>query len=175
MEDKSCFYVPKIEELVYRQKIMSDPDTMNYNKGYDIFFHGYHKDTGCIDFPRDKWSRWYSCMVNNKPNSFYAYITRKEDNEFIGEVNIHWNNDKKWYEIGIVIEGKYRGMGYSVEALRKLINIAFEEYDATAVHNSFEITRQAAIAIHKKVGFKIINEVNGIIDLLISNYKLNKK
>ena len=42
-------YVPTIEELDYRQKIMSDPETMSYNKGYDLDFDGYHKDTGCID------------------------------------------------------------------------------------------------------------------------------
>lgn len=107
-------------------------------------------------------------MVNNKPKCFYAYIARKEDNAFIGEVNIHWSHDKKWYEMGIVIEAKYRGMGYSVEALKKLIQVAFDEYDAPAVHNDFEVTRQVAIAIHKEAGFNILNEVNGIIDLLIT-------
>jgi RimJ/RimL family protein N-acetyltransferase len=109
-------------------------------------------------------------MVNNKPKCFYAYITRKKDNTFIGEVNIHWNYDKKWYEMGIVLESKYRGSGYSVEALKKLIQVAFEEYNAPAVHNDFEITREAAIAIHKAVGFNIINEVNGIAELLVSKH-----
>lgn len=147
---------------------MSQPDTMNYNKGYDIWFEGYHKDTGCIDFPQNKWTEWYSYMVNNKPKCFYAYITRKKDNTFIGEVNIHWNNDMKWYEMGIVLESKYRGMRYSVEALKKLIQVAFDEYNAPAVHNDFEIIREAAIALHKAAGFNIVNEANGIVELLIT-------
>ena len=168
MEEKVYLYIPKIEELIYRQKIMSQPDTMNYNKGYDISVKEYHKDSGCIDFPESRWSDWYLRMVNNKPNSFYAYIARKEDNAFIGEVNLHWNDNKKWYDMGIVIEAKYRGQGYSVEALNLLIKIAFDEYNGLAVHNDFEITRQAAIATHKKAGFTIVNEVNGIVDLLIT-------
>ena len=168
MEDKVYLYVPKIEELTYRQKIMSQPDTMSYNKGYDISFDGYDKNTGCIDFPKSKWSNWYSYMVNNKPKCFYAYIVKKEDNTFIGEVNIHWNNDKSWYDMGIVIEAKYRGMGCSIEALKKLVKIAFVEYSAPSVRNTFENTRQAAIITHQKAGFNIINESNGVVDLIIT-------
>lgn len=166
--DRLYFYIPLIEELTYRQKLMSQPDTMSYNAGYDIGFKGYDKNTGCIDFPRNVWNEWYSYMVNSKPRCFYAYITRVEDNVFIGEVNIHLNNEKKWYEMGIVLESKYRGMGYSTEALEKLLEVAFCEYNALAVHNDFENTREAAIAIHKKAGFNLINEVNGKVDLLIT-------
>lgn len=168
MDSKVYFYIPKIEELTYREKIMSQSDTMSYNKGYDISFDGYHKNTGCIDFPKSKWKNWYSYMVNNKPQCFYAYITRKEDNTFIGEVNLHWNPEKNWYDMGIVMEAKYRGKGYSIEALNKLIEVAFDEYNAQSVHNSFENTRQAAITIHQKVGFNIVNENNGIVALLIT-------
>lgn len=57
---------------------MGQFDTMDYNKGYDVSFEGYHKDTGCIDFPKSKWTDWHSYMVNNKPKCFYAYITRKK-------------------------------------------------------------------------------------------------
>ena len=168
MMERLYFYIPTIEELMYRQNIMSQPDTMDYNKGYDILYDGYHKDTGCIDFPKDKWNEWHSYMINNKPKCFYAYITRKEDHTFIGEVNIHWNHHKKWYEIGIVLESKYRGMRYSVEALKKLIKVAFDEYNAPAIHNEFESIRKAATALHKSAGFNIINETNGIVELLMT-------
>lgn len=167
MEERVYFHIPKIEELAYRQKIMSQSDTMNYNKGYDVSYDGYHKDTGCIDFPEYKWEDWHSDRVNNKPKYFYAYITKKDDNCFIGEVNLNWNDNKKWYEMGIVVEGKHRGNGYSLEGIKKLMEVAFNEYDALAVHNEFEITRQSAIAIHKAVGFNIINEANGMVDMLI--------
>lgn len=177
MEDKVYLHVPKLEDLNYRKKILNDINTMEYNKGYEMSFEGYDISTGCIDFPGSKWKNWYFNKVNNKPNSFYAYITRVKDNAFIGEVNIHWNQDKNWYDMGIVIEGKYRGRGYSVEALRKLLEVSFEDYEAPAVHNEFESTREAAIDTHKAAGFSIVNEENGIVELLINrrdyldNYK----
>lgn len=168
MENKVYFHVPKFEELMYRQKIMSQPDTMNYNRGYDVSYEGYHKDTGCIDFPKDKWKNWYSNRVDKKPKYFYAYITREEDNSFIGEVNLNLSDKYKYYDMGIVIEAKYRGLGYSLEALKKLMEVAFEKYGALEVHNDFETTRKSATAIHNAVGFNIIDEVNGIAKLVIT-------
>ena len=168
MGDKIYFHIPQFEELTYRQKIMSQPDTMNYNKGYDVSYEGYHKDTGCIDFPESKWSNWYLNRVDKNPKYFYAYITRKEDDSFIGEVNLNLNDNKKCYDMGIVLEAKYRGMGYSLEALKKLMKVAFEEYGALEVHNDFETTRQSAVAVHRAVGFDIKNEVDGIAKLIIT-------
>ncbi|MGL5149752.1 MAG: GNAT family N-acetyltransferase [Clostridium sp.] len=168
MESKIYFYIPKLEELTYRQKIMSQPDTMSYNKGYDVSYEGYHRDTGCIDFPQDKWQKWYCNRVDKKPKYFYAYIVRKEDNSFIGEVNLNLNSKDKCYDMGIVIEAKYRGMSYSLDVLKKLMKVAFEDYEALEVHNDFETTRTSAILIHNYVGFKIIDEVNGIAKLVIT-------
>ena len=168
MKNKVYFHVPKFEELTYRQNIMSQSDTMDYNKGYDVSYDGYHKDTGCIDFPKDKWKNWYSDRVDKKPKYFYAYITREDDNSFIGEVNLNLRDKDKSYDMGIVLEAKYRGMGYSLEALKKLMKVAFETYDALEVHNEFETTRKSAISIHKSVGFNIIDEVNGTSKLVIT-------
>lgn len=58
MKASLCLHVPAYEELWYRQKIMQDPDTMSYNKGYDLNFHGYDEATGCIAFPKEKWADW---------------------------------------------------------------------------------------------------------------------
>ena len=175
MESNIYFHVPKFEELTYRQKIMSQSDTMNYNKGYDVSYDGYHKDTGCIDFPKDKWRDWYSNRVDKKPKYFYAYITKKDDNSFIGEVNLNLSDKEKCYDMGIVLEAKYRGMGYSLEALKELMEVAFDTYDALEVHNDFETTRKSALAIHKAVGFNVIDETNGIAKLVITrNDYLNK-
>lgn len=47
-------YVPKLEDYWYEEKILKDPNTMSYNAGYEVVYYGYHYDTGCIDFPKDK-------------------------------------------------------------------------------------------------------------------------
>lgn len=37
------------------KKIQSDPLSMDYNAGYDVSYYGYHYDTGCINFSKEKW------------------------------------------------------------------------------------------------------------------------
>ncbi len=48
MKEPLYLHIPAYEELWYRQKIMQDPDTMSYNKGYDLNSHDCDKATGCI-------------------------------------------------------------------------------------------------------------------------------
>ena len=77
--------VPKLEEYYYEQKLEEDPNTMSYNKGYNVSYEGYHYDTGCIDFPKDKWKASYEKRI--KDNKFFAYIKDNEINEYVGYVN----------------------------------------------------------------------------------------
>lgn len=147
---------------------MQDPDTMSYNKGYDLTFEGYDKTTGCLAFPEQEWADWYACFVGQEPQRFYAYIVRKSDDTFIGEVNVHRNSDAPWYEMGIVLEAGYRGNGYAAEALRLLLQHTFEEMNADAVHNEFEEERIAAVRAHLSAGFTEYRKSNGIIELIIS-------
>ncbi len=85
---------PSIDELWFREKCMSDSDIMSYNAGYDINYNGYHKDSGCVDFPQDKWQDWVESKLNN-PNFFYAYILDIETGQFVGYVNFDLNPTKK--------------------------------------------------------------------------------
>ena len=165
MNHRLYLYTPQLSDLWYRQKILGDPDTMGYNKGYHLDFAGYHNDTGCIDFPKAQWKEWHDWFVGHTPTRFYAYITRKEDNAFIGEVNLHQSRQGDWHDMGIVIEGKHRGKGYAVEALYLLLKEAFEHLSVTAVHNDFEKTRAAAVNAHLAVGFQIQKEENGVVNL----------
>lgn len=168
LETEIALHIPSFDELNYRQTILMQRETMSYNKGFEIKNKGYHKDTGCVDFPESQWASWYKFWIDNKPHCYYAYIVRKRDNQFIGEVNIHLNSENNWYEMGIVIEGKYRGMGYSAEGLKQLLSVAFRVYNAKAVHNSFESNRSIAFKLHVDAGFKIIMSEGRTIDLLIT-------
>ena len=51
-------YVPKLEELDYRQSILSQPETMSYNKGYDMDNQLYHKESGGLDYHKSSWENW---------------------------------------------------------------------------------------------------------------------
>lgn len=169
-------YCPKLDELWYREKLLSDTKTMEYNKGYKLGFPEYDNETGCIAFPKEKWQRWYNYFIGNEPERFYAYIVRHDDGKFIGELNFHRSEDDSRYDMGIVIESSYRGKGYATEALGLLLEYAFDKLGASAVHNDFEETRIAAVKAHISTGFTKSEGENGIVDLLITRerYYLNK-
>lgn len=154
-------HIPSEGELEYRRQLIADEVTMEYNMGYG-------DDGGCTYNQTDEQVRhWY--QVWNKDNEhFYAYIVRTQDNAYIGEVNTHKNNISDWYEMGIVLEAKHRGMGYAVEALKLLLNYAFHSLGAKAVHNDFEETRTAAVRTHLSAGFCEYAKHDGIIELLIT-------
>lgn len=171
MTDKHlCLHVPEFKELNYRRKILSDPETMSYNAGYNLGFDGYDNETGCIDFPESEWADWYGYFVNSEPERFYAYI-EKPDGEFIGEVNLHRASESNSYNMGIVIEAKHRRKGYSVEALKLLLKQAFEVMGADAVINDFEDMRISAVKIHLKAGFEEVARKDGVTVYKITRRK----
>ena len=115
-----CLYIPELDDYWYEEKIQSDPLTMSYNAGYDVSYYGYHYDTGCIDFPEEKWQE--KKEKRKKDNSYFAYIKDKDIDSFVGYVNYQYNKDEDRYECGIVIEHQFRGKGYAKKALELLCN-----------------------------------------------------
>ncbi len=116
-------YIPKVQDLWFRQQCMADPKTMSYNAGYDVHFEGYHFDTGCIDFPEDKWQTWYDTKMSN-PDFFFAYIQDLDTQEYVGYVNFNRNVSTRNATMGIVILDRYRGNGYMKPSLVALAQAA---------------------------------------------------
>ena len=151
-------YVPKLEDLWFYQKMMSDPETMSYNDPWG----------GCIDYPDEVLPDWYARWVGQEPKRFYAYIKRSSDGAWLGDVNFHYTPEKDWWDMGIVIYAPYRGKGYAVPALKLLLDHAFRDCGISRLHNDFETTRDAAWAIHRKVGFKEMGVEDGILQLILT-------
>lgn len=166
--EKLKLYIPGSDDMWFRQKMMSDPDTMSYNADLDVDFDGYHKDTGCIDFPEQNWSSWREYWIGNEPERFYAYIERTSDGTWIGEVNFHYTPEYDRWDIGIVIYAPYRGTGYSVTALRLLMAHAFLDCGVSRLHNDFEVTRHAALNAHLAAGFRKTYTRDGIVHMMLS-------
>ena len=167
--EKLELYIPKLDELWFYQKMLSDPETMSYNANWDVDYKGYHKDTGCIDFPESEWAEWYEYYTNNEPKQFYAYIKRS-DGTWIGDINFHYTPERDWWDMGIVIYAPYRGKGYAVPALRLMLDHAFRDCGITRLHNDFEIARHehAAVKSHLAVGFRDIGIENGMRHLMLT-------
>ena len=151
-------YIPKLEDLWFYQKMMSDPETMSYNDPWG----------GCIDYPDEVLPDWYANWVGKEPERFYAYIKRSSDGAWIGDVNFHYTPERDWWDMGIVIYAPFRGKGYAVPALKLLLDHAFRDCGISRLHNDFETTRDAAWAIHRKVGFKEMGVEDGILQLMLT-------
>lgn len=155
--------IPKFEELEYRRKLLSDRVTMSYNIGY-----GDNDGTGCIEFDENAWKDWFFRWVNNMPERYYAYIIKVDENTPIGEVALRYVSEKNSYCVNIIVEAKYRGNGFSEQALRLLVDTAFRELGADKVFDDFPKSRISAEKVFKKVGFKRVSD--DIVELTKQNY-----
>lgn len=163
---KIKLYTPKENELEFAKAILADSATMAYNKGYDLDFPGYDKDTGTITFSDSYRKKWYDLYFSNPGKYFYAYIYDQELKAFVGDVNFHpskLNPDAR--DIGIVIKDEFRGKGYGKIGLKLLIDKAFSFDSIRVLCNNFEKERIAALKIHEDLGFKNAYESDGILYL----------
>ena len=147
---------PKLEEYSYEKKLNEDKDTMSYNAGYDLSLDRYHYSTGCIDFPKKIWKEIYD--KRKRENRYFAYIKDHSINKYVGYVNYQYNKEEKIYECGIVIESKYRGKGYSKDALKLLIKEA-NRNGIKYLYDTFEKDRGNTLNIFESIGFKVIKEI----------------
>lgn len=149
---KLTLHIPGIGESAFRRRLLSDPETMAYNRGYAPF-PGYHPENGCIDCSEEDWLSWYPGWVGQEPERFYAYL-RSAGGDFVGEVNFHPAGDA--HEIGIVILAEYREKGYGREGLRLLLQKA-RSLGIRRLRNTFEPEREAAMRIHLAAGFRQVD------------------
>ena len=168
--EKLDLYIPKREDLWFYQQMMSDPETMSYNAGWAVDYAGYHRDTGCIDYPDEVLNEWYHQWIGNEPERFYAYIRRSADGTWIGDVNFHYTPQNDWWDMGIVIYAPFRGKGYAVPALKLMLDHAFRICGISKIHNDFAVARNeiAAWQTHRKAGFKDLGAENGFLHMMIT-------
>jgi diamine N-acetyltransferase len=153
--------VPSKDELEYRIKLISDPDTMSFNRGYG------DGGTGVYHITQEQAENWYDGWIG-VPGKFYAYIARLEDDAFIGEADIHFDAYVGIHMIGIIIEARHRGSGYAEEALRLLADYAFNEMKLDKIADKFPKDRATADRIFAKVGF--IRQDNDLLVLTKSDF-----
>ncbi len=139
-------------------KMMSDPETMSYNAPW-------FPPDGCIPDPDSAWAELQKSWIGKAPERFYAFLQRKSDGVFVGDVNYHRNPKENRCDMGIVIYAPERGKGYGRQGLCLLLDRAFRVDGISCLHNDFENTRHAAYRIHTAAGFRETGADNGIIHL----------
>lgn len=148
--------VPTKEELFYRQEWLKNPKTMSYNAGYDIDIKVYNKKTGIIIKTDDEMLEWYYKWIDNVNEKFFSYVYVEGIEVPIGEVYYYLDDDK--YNVGILIDYKFRGSGYSYDALKLLCKKA-KQNNIHALYDQFECDRINTLKVFEKVGFNIVDEI----------------
>ena len=135
-------YKPKVEDLWFREKFMSDEATMSYNKAWG----------GTIPFPESEWKEWHDRWVLcDDGKRFYRYLMDTDSEEFVGEIAYHFDTDSVLWLADIIIAAEYRGRGYGKQGLKLLCKMAAENgiemlYDDIAIDNP-------AVSLFTKHGF----------------------
>lgn len=160
--------IPTKEELKFRQEWLKDLDTMSYNAGYDIELKGYDYNTGTITKTDSELKAWFASWCEDKKNRYFAYIIDNEKNIPVGEIHFSYQEQYDAHCMGILIESKYRGNGYSYDALKELEKIAFNSYNVKILSDFIPLDRNYAIRTFKKAGFIQTNVIK-------SEMKFNKK
>lgn len=163
-------YIPKLEDLWFYQKMLSDPATMSYNTNWDVDYDGYHRDTGCVDFPESVWEEEHARLVGTEPENFLAYVRRKSDGALLGYVGFYYRPDSDWWDMDVLLYAPYRGMGYAVPALKLMLEHAFKVCKISRIHNEFELARDEVSAwkTHFSAGFREISRENGWLTVMIT-------
>ncbi len=151
-------YIPRPEDGWFYVKMISDPETMAYNAPW-------FPPDGCIPDSESRWLDIQAAWIGRESERFYAYLQRISDGSFVGDVNYHFNPEKNWFDMGIVIYAPERGKGYGKEGLQLLLERAFIVDGVPRLHNDFETTREAAYLIHKAAGFRETGIEDGSIRL----------
>ena len=154
-------YVPSREDGRFYVKMMTDPATMAYNAPW-------FPPDGCIPDPEGEWDALIDNWIGRETERFYAFLRRRSDGAFVGDVNYHAAEGGGFRDMGIVIYAPERGRGYGKEGLRLLVDRALRIDGAPGLRNDFETERDAAYHIHKAVGFKETGTVGGMIHLELS-------
>lgn len=133
-------YKPQIEDLWFREKMLSDEQTMSYNHAYG----------GIISFPKEKWESWYNRWILEPENKrFYRYI--KENGSFLGEVAYYFDEERRIHIVDVIIYAPYRGKGYGRRALLQLCETA----KCNGVRTLFDdiASDNPSVALFLKCGF----------------------
>ena len=146
-------YIPRYEDLWFRQAMLADEETMSYN----------HAWGGTIPWPEEDWRDWYEWWIEVPGEErFYRYL-KDEDGSFVGEIAYHYDREAGLYLANVIILAKYRRKGFGGMALDMLCSEAKERgiavlYDDIAADN-------LAVSLFLKHGFREESRTDELIYL----------
>ena len=89
-------------------------------------------------------------------DTWYQFvIIKKENNELIGDIGIHFlDTDKKQVEIGCTLDKNQQGKGYATEVLKETISYLINELNKHRIVTSIDPRNIKSIALVERLGFR---------------------
>ena len=106
---------PELEDLWFRESMMSDRETMSYNDAWG----------GTIPFPKEDWEEWYTLWVRNSGQErYYRYLKDDANKVFVGEISYHFDKLRNIYICDVIIKAEFRKQGFGTQGIQLLCEAA---------------------------------------------------
>ena len=112
--EQLTLYRPGLDDLAWREKWLSDPETMSYNHAYG----------GTVPLPRERWADWYARWVEDGETHFYRYLRLGENGAFVGNIAYYYDEEFDGHLCEVLIAAPYRGRGFGRQGLALLCRAA---------------------------------------------------
>lgn len=92
----------------------------------------------------------------NQPDTWFQFvILKKDDNELIGDIGVHFlDSDNSQVELGCTLNLKYHGKGFAFEAIKAMINYLFDELGKRRIIASIDSRNHPSIRLIERLGFR---------------------
>jgi RimJ/RimL family protein N-acetyltransferase len=90
----------------------------------------------------------------NQPETWFQVVMlEKEGNQIIGDIGLHFLADENIMEIGYTLGKNHRGRGYASEAVKRVVQFAFETLNKKEIIASVDPNNTPSIKLLESIGF----------------------
>ncbi len=92
----------------------------------------------------------------NVPGTWFQFvIIKKENNELIGDIGVHFSDPEGFQiELGCTLSQFMQGKGYATEALNEIINYLFSNLKKHRITASIDPRNEKSIQLFERLGFR---------------------
>jgi ribosomal-protein-alanine N-acetyltransferase len=141
------------ERLLLREILPTDINAVFDGLSHPEVIRYYGVSFATLEATREQMD-WYSNMIKNDEGRCWA-ICSKDNNEFYGVITLpFWKKEHRSIELGYWLLPDYWNKGFISEALRVVIDHAFNHMNIHRIFAESEDDNPASIATLKKMGFE---------------------
>ncbi len=151
------------ERLIVRQFLNQDLDSLFRIMAKEQVMYAWEKG-----FKKKEVKKWLNSQLERYRTDGYGYfgVYLKNNKKLIGQVGIMDSriDDEEVVEIGYIFDSKHWNNGYCIEAVKELVNFAFNGLCMDKLHCTIRPENLASIKVAEKLGMKQIGEYVKIYD-----------